>query len=701
LVICIWSLDIVSDFGFRASDFYINPLTRIKASFLPIASQSFILEGMDILKSLNPKQRQAVEAINGPVLVIAGPGSGKTRVLTHRVAYLINQGIPARNILAVTFTNKAAGEMRERIRKLFRRDLVPLQGTKSLTPFPMPAIGTFHAICAQILRKEAPKIGWRNNFIIYDDKDSLGLIKKCQEELEISQEQFKPKSIQESISSAKNELLGPEEYASQANGFWQETTAKVYSLYQTKLKQNNAFDFDDLLMMVAVLFKNQPQTLTKYQNQWHYILVDEYQDTNRTQAVLVNLLAQNHKNIFAVGDFDQAIYLWRGADFKNILNFEKEYPDCQVIILEENYRSTQNILAAAANVISRNIERKEKTLWTKNPEGYPIFFYEARNEKDEGNFIIREVNEKISAGGFKLADFAVLYRTNAQSRAIEEAFLMAGLPYKVVGSVKFYDRKEIKDLLAYLKIIQNPQDTVSLERIINVPPRGIGKMTRQRLSPRTVLGHQSEDSPRNAKLQSFFQLLENLQNKRLELSVTNLLKQVIKETKYQDYILSQDNGENRWENIEELFSVTQKYDLLPPEERLKTFLEEASLLQSSDEVETKKDLVNLMTLHCAKGLEFPVVFIVGCEEGIFPHSKSLIDRTQMEEERRLCYVGMTRAKKALYLLFAQRRLLFGSTIANPPSRFLSDLPEDLVEVKQNAPEKYFDEDDEERKYKYF
>ncbi len=1044
---------------------------------------------MDILKSLNPKQRQAVEAINGPVLVIAGPGSGKTRVLTHRVAYLISQGIPPKNILAVTFTNKAASEMKERIKKLIIPQVssLPKSGTGGQTS--LPSVGTFHAICAQILRKEAKKIGWGNDFIIYDDKDSLRLIKKCQEELQISQEQFKPRSIQESISTAKNELLGPEEYISQANGFWQEITGKVYTLYQAKLKQNNAFDFDDLLMMVAVLFQDQPPALAKYQNQWHYILVDEYQDTNRTQAALVSLLAQKHKNIFVVGDFDQclpagtlvktpkgqakietikpgdqivtavgkghislsrvkrvfknrrlfrlltfktasgkqitatinhkmfcfvpprqsidncfyvylmhrhnlgwrlgitndlsqrlriersadkiiglrcfsteqearyfemllslrygiptvcfmqrkglyltnkflkelyqeidtdkkakilaqdlkidlnahhfclaatnykgvttrikiyldicyrkytsktgkqrslknpsilhlvsletsnrqiikklnlakiplskakkgmrvristadirqagkiakqlkqltdgiveqrfcigrkntehryalvmpasnilpghylpvlgknnritydritkitsskktttvfdltvekthnfiangiavhnSIYMWRGADFKNILNFEKEYPDCQVIILEENYRSTQNILAAAANVISRNIERKEKTLWTKNPEGYPIFFYEARNEKDEGNFIIREVktllrknfvsggsnpddgmsgysaaeiNKKISAGGFKLADFAVLYRTNAQSRAIEEAFLMAGLPYKVVGSVKFYDRKEIKDLLAYLRVIQNPQDTVSLERIINMPPRGIGKVSSFKFQ---VSSFENWTGKKKASWENFNKLILDLRKKSVKLSVTDLLKQIIKETKYQDYILSQANGENRWENIEELFSVTQKYDLLPPEERLKTFLEEASLLQSSDEVETKKDLVNLMTLHCAKGLEFPVVFIIGCEEGIFPHSKSLINKTQMEEERRLCYVGMTRAKKALYLLFAQRRLLFGSTIANPPSRFLSDLPEDLVEVRQNVPEKYFDEDNEKKEYKYF
>lgn len=656
---------------------------------------------MDILSSLNDKQREAVMAISGPVLIIAGPGSGKTKVLTHRVAYLIQQGIAPENILAVTFTNKAAGEMKERIARLLQTpkgyrhaELVSASHVHEIPSqarddkgkrMALPAIGTFHSICAQILRREAQKSGYKNDFVIYNDKDSLNLIKKCLEELEISQQQFKPRSIQEAISSAKNELLSPEEYASQSSSYFQETAAKIYELYQKKLKQNNAFDFDDLLMQVVLLFKNHPQTLEKYQAQWQYILVDEYQDTNFTQYMLINLLSQKNKNIFAVGDFDQAIYQWRGADFRNILNFEKEYPECKIIILEENYRSTQNILTAAGQIISRNVERKKKKLWTQNPEGAPIVIYEASDERDEGRFLIDEIEEKAKKLGLKLSDFAVLYRTNAQSRAIEEAFLMAGIPYKVVGSVKFYDRREIKDLIAYLRVIQNPSDMISLERIINVPPRGIKKI------PNTQ--YPIPNGIRKDAWENFNRIIDTLRQQSKNLSLSELLKLIIQKTKYNEYILAQDNGEARWENIEELFSVTQKYDGLPPQEGLQKFLEEASLLQSSDEVETKKDLVNLMTLHCAKGLEFPVVFIIGCEEGIFPHSKSLLDKAQMEEERRLCYVGMTRAKLMLYLLFAQRRLFFGSITTNPPSRFLSDLPEELVEVKERKGKfKYFDED---------
>lgn len=667
---------------------------------------------MNILKSLNPKQKEAVEAVNGPVLVIAGPGSGKTRVLTHRVAYLIDQKIAPENILAVTFTNKAAAEMKERIKDLLPRDLVPFKGAKSLTP----TIGTFHAICAQILRHEAKKTGYTSDFIIYDSKDSLNLVKKSMEELEISAEKFKPSAMQNIISTAKNELFEPDEFASQARGFLHETAAKIYAIYQQKIKQNNAMDFDDLLMLVAMLFRNDLLTLEKYQNRWKYILVDEYQDTNRAQSLIINLLAKKHKNIFAVGDFDQSIYAFRGADFRNILNFEKEYPETKTIILEENYRSTQNILNAASSVIKRNKERVDKILWTNKGTGDPVVLIEAENEKGEGKFIIEEIKNKIRDCGYKLSEFAVLYRTNAQSRAIEEAFLNAAIPYKVIGSVKFYDRKEIKDIIAYLKFITNPQDAISLERIINLPPRGIGKIsnfqflltlvnapTAQISNQFTISNFQNNFSPKKTKsLQNFFQLIGNFRKKSSEIPISELLKIIIKETGYENYILADKNGESRWENIEELFSVTRKYDALPPADALKTFLEEASLLQNSDEVETEKSLVNLMTLHCAKGLEFPVVFIVGMEEGIFPHSKSLIDKSQMEEERRLCYVGMTRAKESLYLIFAGRRLIYGNITANPPSRFLADLPETLVETRETGRGTYFDEDaGEEREYKYF
>ncbi len=635
---------------------------------------------MNILHGLNPKQRQAVEIINGPVLVIAGPGSGKTKVLTHRAAYLIQQGASPENILAVTFTNKASREMKERIKKLIAPEaFAPRAATRKVTG--LPTVGTFHAVCARILRAEAKIIDYRPDFVIYDDKDSLGLIKKCLEELGISQQQFKPRSIQETISFAKNDLSGPEEYAAQSASYYQETAAKVYALYQDKLKNNNAFDFDDLLMQVVLLFKNTSSVLEKYQRRWQYILVDEYQDTNFAQSALVNLLGEKHKNIFIVGDFDQSIYKWRGADFRNILNFEKEYPECKVIILEENYRSTQNILSAAAQVISRNLGRKDKKLWTNNPAGAPIVFYEALNEKDEGRFIVNEIRKTIAEFKFNLSDFAVLYRTNAQSRAVEEAFLQAGLPYKVVGATKFYDRKEIKDLLAYLRIIHNHRDSLSLERIVNVPPRGIGKIKIADRLPTTDYGKRAPAAKTRKEItwDNLNKLIDELRKKSKSLSLSELLKEIIRETKYEDYILGQENGEARLENIEELFSVTQKFDASPPPAGLSAFLEEAALLQNSDEVETEKNLVNLMTLHCAKGLEFPSVFIVGCEEGIFPHGKSLLDKDQTEEERRLCYVGMTRAKNLLYLTFAEKRLFFGSLVTNPPSRFLSEISSEISE----------------------
>jgi DNA helicase-2/ATP-dependent DNA helicase PcrA len=423
---------------------------------------------------------------------------------------------------------------------------------------------------------------------------------------------------------------------------------------------------------------------------------------------LVSLLANKNKNIFVVGDFDQSIYMFRGADLRNILNFEKEYPDAKIVVLEENYRSTQNILTAAAQVIKKNKDRIDKNLWTKNPAGPPIIISEVENEKAEGWFIIKEIQKLLQKHKYNLSDFAVLYRTNAQSRAIEEAFLQAATPYKVIGSVKFYDRREIKDLLAYLKLIQNPKDVVSLERIINIPPRGIGKASFSHVqavieaTQEAKLPAGSLASKKDQIIQTFFRMISDFRKQSESISVANLIKLIIDKIDYKSYILKDKDGEARWENIEELFSVTKKYDSLP-KEALKTFLEEASLLQNSDEVETEKSLVNLMTLHCAKGLEFPVIFIIGCEEGIFPHSKSLIDREQMEEERRLCYVGITRAKELLYFLFTQRRLLYGNIAANPPSRFLSDFPEELVETRQPERKyKYFnDEGWNNKEYKYF
>ncbi|MBL7154938.1 MAG: UvrD-helicase domain-containing protein [Candidatus Portnoybacteria bacterium] len=615
---------------------------------------------MDILSSLNPKQKQAVTILRGPVLVISGPGSGKTRCLTHRIAYLIQQDIPAANILAVTFTNKAAGEMKERVRNLLLR---------SVASQSVPTIGTFHAICLQILRREIDKLGYQKNFIIYDETDQLSLVKKIIKDLQINPEQFKPRSAGEMISRAKDELIDCQTYQAQAQEYFPQTIAKIYLAYQTALKKANALDFDDLIMLIVQLFQKKPALLEKYQEKWQYILVDEAHDINLSQYTLINLLAQKYQNLWLIADPDQSIYMWRGADFRNILNFEKDYPEAKVILLEENYRSSQNILAASHQIIVKNTQRKEKNLWTKNPQGPLINIIELGNEEEEGNFVIDEINNMLHVSSFKFQDFTVLYRTNAQSRAIEEAFLKANFPYKIIGTVRFYERKEIKDILAYLKLIANPNDLVSCQRVINLPPRGIGKITFQKQS-----GRQFKD---------FYALIDNFRQANQKMPLTDLIKTIIQKINYEKYIRNgQEQGERRWENVRELLTVANKYNQLKPGLGLEKFLEEVSLLSNLDEVETKKNLVNLMTLHCAKGLEFPVVFIIGCEEGIFPYSKSFFDPGQMEEERRLCYVGITRAKQRVYLTFTQKRRLWGQTMVNPPSRFLSDIPENLIDFRE-------------------
>lgn len=629
----------------------------------------------DMFKHLNEKQIEAVTTINGPVLIIAGPGSGKTRVLTERVVHLIKEGIAAENILAVTFTNKAAAEIKQRVQKFFSLD------TKR--DYKLPMIGTFHSICARLLRIEADKIGYARDFVILDSKDQLALIKKVMEDLEISDDQFNPSSVQETISQAKNELQTPEEFAEHSVEFFPKTVARIYAKYQERLKNTNGMDFDDLIMILVRLFQQDQKVLDKYQEKFKYILVDEYQDTNHAQYLLITLLAKKYRNLFVIGDEAQSIYSWRGADFRNILNFEKDYPDAKVILLEQNYRSTQNILDAAHSIIVKNKFRKDKKLWTQNRAGEPITLFGADDDRQEGKYILSQIAVwRRRDSGLRLNDFAILYRTNAQSRSLEETFLRSGLPYKIVGNVKFYDRKEIKDLLAYLRFIQNPRDVISLERIINTPPRGFGKdVNCQEIIDGNLLTPLAKLTPqRRRAIDNFEKLTARLRQKAETASLTELLKFLIKETDYENYIKDKTKeGEERWENVKELFTVTKKYDPLPPSDGLKTFLEEAALMSNHDEVETDKDLVNLMTLHCAKGLEFPVVFIAGCEEGVFPHSRSLLDPWQMEEERRLCYVGITRAKQKLYLLAAQARQMFGSTMANPPSRFLSDIPSHLLE----------------------
>jgi len=628
-----------------------------------------------ILKNLNPKQIEAVTTIDGPVLIIAGPGSGKTRVLTHRIAYLIQRRIPAENILAVTFTNKAAGEIKERVQRLI--------SLKAKRDFKLPTLGTFHAVCAQILRREINRLnGRKRDFVIMDAKDSLSLVKKTMQELQISDQQFSPEAIQEAISQAKSELSDEDAYAEQAADFFPQIVAKIYAAYQNRLKKNNSLDFDDLLMLAVKIFQKDAAVLAKYQNKFRYILVDEYQDTNHAQYVLVNLLAQRWRNLFVIGDEAQSIYSWRGADFRNILNFENDYPEAKVILLEQNYRSTQNILDAAHQIIVKTKSRKDKKLWTQNPAGHPIVIFAANDEKDESRYIIDEIAaSQRQNSNLCLRDFAVLYRTNAQSRALEETFLRAGLPYKIVGALKFFDRREVKDLVSYLRFVQNPQDLVALERIINTPARGFGKNPDCQTLLDSGNALLSQLTPQRQRAwEKFSCQVDVWRQASLNQPLSRLLKQIINDIDYEKFLSDRtEGGEDRRENVQELFSVTKKYDSLPPGEGLRLFLEEAALMSNHDEVETQKDLVNLMTLHCAKGLEWPVVFIVGCEEGIFPHSRSLLDPWQMEEERRLCYVGITRAKEKLLLTCARRRQLFGATQANLPSRFLNEIPPTLAE----------------------
>ena len=645
-----------------------------------------ISNGVNILKKLNPKQKEAVKITEGPLLVLAGPGSGKTRVLTYRIAYLIQKGIVPQNILAVTFTNKAAGEMRFRAAKLLSKQKV-MPFTPLDTRRPMGFIGTFHAFCLRILRKEINHLGHKNNFLIYDKQDQLSFIKKVIKELQIDKEQFKPSAISSIISSLKSELINYEDYSKRAQNYFEKTVAKIYQAYQIKLKKVNGVDFDDLIMLTVKLFQEFPKILKKYQEKFRYILVDEYQDVNPAQYRLIKLLAEKYRNLCVVGDDAQAIYGFRQADFRNILNFERDYPEAKTVILDQNYRSTQNILDTAQQVISKNLYQKEKNLWTKNPRGNSIVVAETANEMGEREFIIKEIKKLKEESGLNLRDSTVLYRTNAQSRALEEGFIQHKIPYKIIGTVKFYQRKEIKDVLAYLRLILQPQDFISLQRIINIPLRGIGKTTLNKVLKNGL----EQISEKNSNVKNFLSLIKKIEKVSQTESLTNLLKFLLEETHYNKYLQSiyQNKSylenipeyEIRWQNIKELFTVTKLYDGLKPPKGLKKFLEDTALFSEADEVETKKDLVNLMTLHAAKGLEFPVVFISGCEEGLFPHSRSMLDSLQAEEERRLCYVGITRAKTYLYLTFARRRTIYGLTQVSPPSRFLGDIPEKLIDYR--------------------
>lgn len=645
----------------------------------------------DILAGLNPNQREAVVTTDGPVLIIAGAGSGKTKTLTHRIAYLIKErGVNPYHVLAVTFTNKAAGEMKERIAKLLHVE----------HHSHMPVMGTFHNISARILRKEIEALGYKKSFNIFDDQDQLALIKKIIKTLEINPDQFNPYGLLNAISKAKNELLDPAQYAMQTGGYFEEIVAKVYVRYQQALKEANVLDFDDLIMLVVTLFQQFPDLLEKYQRQFRYIMVDEYQDTNRAQYIWISLLAKAHRNLCVVGDDWQSIYGWRGANIQNILNFEKDYPEAKVINLEQNYRSTQVILDAAYGVISRNVERKEKTLWTNQKEGELVVSFEAEDERGEAEFVAREIQAAARSGRYGYADFAVFYRTNAQSRVMEEILLKRSIPYRIIGGIKFYQRKEVKDVVAYLRLIQNFDDTIALERVINEPRRGIGPKTlglwtqfaqAQGMNLIQAGLAVSEDIlplTKREAIAKFCDFIQRMREAKDVLPLSDFMQKVIRESGFEKMLMDgTTEGEVRYENVMELTSVAKKFDDLGEftEGRgLEAFLEEVALVSDTDNIDRGKDAVHLMTLHSAKGLEFPIIFIIGLEEGILPHSRSMLSGHEMEEERRLMYVGITRAKEKVHLLHAGQRTIFGSTQVNPPSRFIDDIPTHLMAETMSA-----------------
>ena len=686
---------------------------------------------MDVLSGLNAAQRQAVETTEGPLLILAGPGSGKTRVIAHRIAYLIaHQRVHPRRILAVTFTNKAAREMRDRVFGLVGADI-----GRDIT------LGTFHAVCSRILRVDGERIGLSRAFAIYDDADQVAVARQVMQDLGLDPRRTSARAVLATISRAKSELATAEAYARLVGDYFQEVVSRVYGRYQEALEENNAVDFDDLLMKTVQLFRDHPDVLDKYAQRYLHIHIDEFQDTNVAQYVLARQLASGHGNICVVGDPDQSIYTWRAADLRNILNFERDFPKAEVVYLEQNYRSTQTILGSAHNVISVNRQRKEKKLWTENQRGSRVVVHEAYDEEEEAAFVAEEVEALTKDNAHSPCAFAVMYRTNAQSRPFEEAFVRRGIPYRLVGGTRFYERREIKDLLAYLRLVHNPFDAICLLRVINVPPRGIGQRTVQELNrwsreleipPYTALQLLAEgESPQSsahgeptahgepvepgepaahgelvepsfdrlrmsdiqtshpfqkriaAALLRFLELLNELIKEAPTQALSELLDAIIAKADYRRYLVEGfADGEERWENVQELRAVASQYDELAPAEALARFLEDAALITDIDEYDEKADAVTLITLHAAKGLEFAVVFIVGMEEGLLPHMRSYDDPAQMEEERRLCYVGMTRAQESLYLVRAFRRTFGGH---NPPSRFLADIPPELVTTRERVP----------------
>ncbi|MFS0985640.1 DNA helicase PcrA [Enterococcus durans] len=652
----------------------------------------------ELLNGMNPRQKEAVLHTEGPLLLMAGAGSGKTRVLTHRIAYLIEEKeVNPWNILAITFTNKAAKEMKERVNKILEH------GGEDVW------VSTFHSMCVRILRRDVDFIGYNRNFTIIDSSEQLSLMKRILKELNIDPKKYDPRNILGTVSQAKNSLQTPQDFAKMQGSYYEEIAAKCYAAYQKELQYNQCMDFDDLIMNTIRLFEEHPDSLTYYQNKFHYIHVDEYQDTNHAQYTLVNLLAKRFRNLCVVGDADQSIYGWRGADMQNILDFEKDYPDASVILLEQNYRSTKNILSAANQVIENNSNRKPKNLWTENREGNKITYYRADNERDETRFIVDRMQEEIRENQRDYGDFAILYRTNAQSRVMEETLLKANIPYKMVGGHKFYDRKEIKDILAYLNVIANPQDSISFERIVNSPKRGIGPGSIEKLRNFATM-HQwplleaaqnvdlaNISGKAGQQLGAFGEMISEVTQMLPYLTVTELTKEILERSGYLEDLKIQNTLESqaRLENLEEFLTVTQEFDKQfekqneedadAPDEKLTVFLNDLALVSDIDNLEEETTQVTLMTLHAAKGLEFPVVFLIGLEEGVFPLSRALMEESELEEERRLAYVGITRAEESLYLTNAFSRTLYGRTQYNRPSRFVEEIDQELLDIQGMRP----------------
>jgi DNA helicase-2/ATP-dependent DNA helicase PcrA len=637
---------------------------------------------MKLLHHLNPPQKEAVLHGEGPLLILAGAGSGKTRVIVHRIVHLIRErGVPPRQILAVTFTNKAAGEMRQRVEQL-------LGGGE------MPLISTFHSACARILRQEIGCLGFDRNFTIYDDRDAEKLLKELVAELGLDEKRYPAKMFAAAIDECKNAGLRPDEL--ETGDFFRDKLARVYAAYQERLKKCNALDFGDLVMLTVRLFETEQSVLARYRDRYRWLLVDEYQDTNPIQYRLVRLLAGERRNLCVVGDDDQSIYRWRGADIRNILDFEKDFPGVRVVKLEQNYRSTRTILTAAGRVVAKNRGRKEKTLWTENPEGERIVYRRMEDERAEGRFVCREIERHAGRGG-KLADLAVFYRTNAQSRVVEDALVADGVPYHMVGGMRFYERMEIKDILAYLKVLDNPADEVALRRVINTPPRGIGHATLDKVAEfaagkgLTLFAALAESARTTllaagpkGKIAGFVRLMEGFAAEAATGALAPLASRIIRETGYDARLREErsDEADERLANLQELVSALEEFERASEERTLSAFLEQVALISDLERGEQGQDSVTLMTLHSAKGLEYPTVFMIGMEERLFPHVRALDDPLQMEEERRLCYVGMTRARQRLFLSNARRRRIFGQDQYNSPSRFIADIPAEFLDVEE-------------------